>query len=434
MAEDVRIDTSKIEVVSAKDNNKLLKDIAEVVDSTNPFVVKGQSKTLKDGSNYYLLTDPKYNWYKEVAQDCFAYKNGTTTKTERISAKGYRPRLNINLARYSYDYDVRGRYTIVIGRDKDGYYVKHRKPETDKDTKKEVIKETIVRIDNSTNVNSFYLLVHSQGGSGGNSSDLNGDCGKGGGAGCCSIIGITLDNPDYMGDITTVMQDDNGILQVVAGTNDGAIVHILTPGLQGSSAHTPWWSYVLTFFFNISAIMGIVAVAQGNAEISDARGKVNTIDMVASIRSAVTKLNNSVQNASGGGGGLLLECQELVDYGVQYTNVPVRFQHIFNVNGANGSSGAESHKVKDTNPEGINEFTTSKHSAGNTGSKWGAYKGGKGGGASLFANGGNGGGATAWTGGKGSGGSLGSGGGGAAGGMNGNSGGTGGNALIRLYW
>ena len=118
---DVRIDTNEIEVVSAKDNNQKMQDIAEVVDSSNPFVANGQSKVLKHNNQYYLTTNPNYNWYKEVAQGCFAYKDGSNEITEKISAKGYRPRLNSNDVKYNFDFTTRGAYKSLLARTKMGY-------------------------------------------------------------------------------------------------------------------------------------------------------------------------------------------------------------------------------------------------------------------------------------------------------------------------
>lgn len=425
---DVRIDTNEIEVVSAKDNNQKMQDIAEVVDSSNPFVANGQSKVLKHNNQYYLTTNPNYNWYKEVAQGCFAYKDGSNEITEKISAKGYRPRLNSNDVKYNFDFTTRGAYKIVIGKNENGLYATHISGTGDN------YKEKTSQIVNSSGVNSFYLLVHSQGGSGGNSSDVNGDCGRGGGSGCCSIISITLMDTEYDGVLFTVEQTSDGVIMVYAGGNDGAIIHILCPGMQGKSAKTQWWQWLLAGLFTHQVLIpGLIYSAIDESSITDSRGSVSTMDLDAEIRSAVTSLNNRVSELGEGAGGVMLSCDILTRNFIRYDNVPIRFKQIKNIEGVSGQSKSPAYSICD-NPESVSELKFTTHSAGSNGGRWGAYQGGRGGGASLFANGGAGGDGTAWTGGRGGSGSKGSGGGGAAGGMNGNSGGTGGNALIQLYW
>ena len=412
MAEDVRIDTSKIEVVSAKDNNKLLKDIAEVVDSTNPFVAKGQSKTLKDGSNYYLLTDPKYNWYKEVAQDCFAYKDGTTTKTEKISAKGYRP--DISKVRYSQSFNKGVASQFILERKSDGYLY---------------INST--RVEGSNNKFAFYLLLQGSGGDGGRCGNINSRGGGGGGSGGSAVLGVKIDE-NYVGEIATISVEPCGIITLsnskeVNSSNQPVPIAVASAGRAGLDQNGilgPLITIAVTalcLFVPVvgPVIFGITAVGVGIA------GTVTTVQDI---------LNSQKESD----GGIIVTANEFSNNGVyKFKRIGVEMWLVAATPGSKGggshSAGSNLTTKKFTdNPEGV-ESKLGNFKGGSAGNNrkplFVTYHGGGGGGASMFSNGGNGANATNQNGdsaGKGAGA------GGGSAGWGSSSGGTGGSAYMEI--
>lgn len=429
---DVRIDTNEIEVVSAKDNNQKMQDIAEVVDSSNPFVANGQSKVLKHNNQYYLTTNPNYNWYKEVAQGCFAYKDGSNEITEKISAKGYRPNIATMRLRKTYAKGVEGKYTI--NRDAENNRLYYGDEEGN----------FLEAIPNSADKFSFYVMVHGAGGNGGGCDCLNQKGAGGGGSGAWSVINISFPN-DYNGIVCRINNVSDGSIVVNEGVLvDGteATIETVTCGIDGKDQSGLFGALVAVLASIIIVVGGIATIGLGGPALLAAGLMVVGLVVADDIHSSTWE--EYLKNLPAGSGGVMVHSKEY-ETGVERNGIKYRIVKC-GVGASGGGSGTRGENSSATSitdsPEGISAFTKSYrggYDGSDGGSIFGTYYGGGGGGASPYGDdstgisGGNGGDGGFWDGDNGTSGSVGAGGGGGGSGSFGSTrGGTGGASIMEI--
>lgn len=83
----------------------------------------------KDSKKEFVLTDPNFNYYDEIAKHSLGYDDGEE-KFERLSRKGYRPRIDLQNVEYGkaqasikFDDRTSNKIAAIIGFDEDGIFL-----------------------------------------------------------------------------------------------------------------------------------------------------------------------------------------------------------------------------------------------------------------------------------------------------------------------